>query len=493
MLILLSVLFPILSGIILYFRNKDTANTEIKKAPYIVCVLITDALALAGAFAGGSITIFSMSERFSFTFTPDKISLWFLIAVLAVYTFVLIYAFVYMQKEEHVASFFSFYFISLGALIAICMAANLITIYFAFEVTTLSTVPLVLHERTKESFAAGMKYLFYSIGGALLGLLGVFCLYHYSMEGSITFTLGGVLDLSRTAGHEPLLYLAFFLAIVGYGTKAGMFPMHGWLPTAHPLAPAPASALLSGIIAKTGILVIIRFVFYSIGPDFLRGTWVQTAWIILCLITIFMGSMMAFREQNLKKRLAYSTVSQLSYALLGLALLTQEGLNGSLLQVMQHASAKTCLFLCAGAFIWKYGKHRVDELHGIGKSMPVVLWCLTFAGMSLVGIPPMGGLISKWFLVQGSLDAAPGIFAILAPVVLLVSALLTAGYLFPIMINGFFPGKDKKTEFDPAGNTSGIREAAPRAMWIPMICLLVISLVIGLFGSSLISLFGGIV
>lgn len=493
MLILLAILFPICSGIALWYYNKRTGKKG--HGLYTAAILITDALALLAILFAGPVTLFTFSQRVTFSFELDVIGKWFLVIAVIVYTCILFYSFVYMKIQERESSFLAFYFVSLGAMIGVCCASNMVTIYFAFELTTFSTVPLVLHDQTKEAVAAGLKFLFYSIGGALLGLFGVFFLYTYAGS-EVSFVPGGVLDMTRTAGHEPVLYLAIFLAIIGYGTKAGMFPMHGWLPTAHPIAPAPASALLSGIITKSGVLVIIRFIYFSIGPGFIRGSWTQYAWLALALITVLMGSMMAFQEEIFKKRLAYSSISQISYVMFGLALLSQGGLEGGLLQVMQHAPSKACLFMCAGAFIYRYGIHDVKELRGIGKKMPIVLWCLTIAAMSLVGIPPMGGFISKWDLVLASLSSDMGVVSVLGPVVLLISALLTAGYLFPIMIDGFFPGDHVSDELaaqpDPKMET-GSSEAVPRMMWIPLIFLCAVSLFIGLFGNRLLALFGGIV
>lgn len=492
MLILLSILFPICCGIFLWYRNKRTGKDG--HTAYKAVVLIADALALAAAVWGRPVTLLTLSPRVTISFSVDLLGRWFLVAALILYTCTLFYSLVYMKIKEREPSFLMFFLISMGALISVCFSANMITIYLAFELTTLSTVPLVLHDQTKAAVAAGMKFLFYSIGGALLGLFGVFFLYAYAGD-HVAFVSGGVLDMAKTAGHESILYLAAFLAVVGYGTKAGMFPMHGWLPTAHPLAPAPASALLSGIITKSGVLVIIRFVYYSIGTDFLQGSWMQYAWIALAMISVLMGSMMAYLEHDFKTRLAYSSVSQISYIMLGLALLSQGGLEGGLLQVMQHAPSKACLFLCAGAFIYRYGLSDVRDLKGIGKKMPVTLWALTFAAMSLVGIPPMGGFVSKWYLVMAALKAPLGAASVIGPVILLISALLTAGYLFPIMIDGFFPGKkaaeieDKYPELQPAGKR---REAVPRMMWIPLIALCLVSLAVGLFGNSLATLFNGI-
>lgn len=244
------------------------------------------------------------------------------------------------------------------------------------------------------------------------------------------------------------------IMLIGFGVKAGMFPLHAWLPAAHPVAPAPASAILSAVIVKAGVLAVIRTVYYIFGASFLRGTWVQTVWLTLTLITVFMGSMLAYREPVFKKRLAYSTVSQLSYILFGLAVMDVSSINGSLLHVLAHGLIKATLFLCAGAIIYTTGKTRVNELRGIGKEMPLLMWCYTIVSLGLIGIPPTGGFISKWYLAVGSLSGALPIFRWLGPAVLLISALLTAGYLLPLTIHGFLPGDDydyaKHTKREPS-------------------------------------------
>ena len=327
----------------------------------------------------------------------------------------------------------------MGALIAECFAGNLVTMYLCFEFLTLTSMPLVLHERSREAIAAGLKYLFYSVAGAMMGLLAIFFVYHFAADPG-QFVYGGFLDPSKYAGVENILFAAVLAGIVGFGAKAGMYPMHGWLPTAHPIAPAPASALLSAMIAKGGVLAVIRLVYFAAGAQTIRGTWVQYAWMCLALLTILMGSTMAFSEEILKKRLAYSTVSQISYIMLGLSLLTDEGLRGGLLHVFSHACAKGCLFLVAGVFIYRLGARRVTELMGVGQTMPLTLICFTLASISLVGIPPMGGFTSKWAIATAAMDSGTGVFAVIGPVVLLISALLTAGYLLPLMVDGFFPG-----------------------------------------------------
>ena len=213
------------------------------------------------------------------------------------------------------------------------------------------------------------------------------------------------------------------------------------IPKRRRLPRLSASAVLSGVITKAGVIAVIRVVYYQFGTGFLAGTWVQTALLCIALLTILMGSAMAFQEKLLKKRLAYSTVSQVSYILFGLLLMNTNALTGSFLHVLCHSIAKDGLFLCAGAIIYRTGRKNVDELTGIGKEMPVVLWCFTLCSLALIGIPPMCGFMSKWYLAIGSLESGMPVISWLGPVILLISALLTAGYLLPVVIRGFFPGE----------------------------------------------------
>ena len=325
---------------------------------------------------------------------------------------------------------------------------------------------------------AALKYMFYSIAGALLVLFGFFV---FAASGnSLTFAPGGVLDVMPTG----FTLFAVFCMILGFGTKAGMFPMHGWLPTAHPVAPAPASAVLSGIITKAGVLGIIRVVFYIAGPDLIRGTWVQYVWMCLALITVFMGSMLALKEDIFKKRLAYSSVSQVSYILFALATLTAAGFQGALLHVLFHSAIKITLFMTAGAVIVQTGLTHVSDMKGLGKRMPLVLVLFTVVSLGLIGIPPSGGFVSKWWIASGAMELSSA-FAFLGPATLLLSAILTAAYLLTISIQGFFPGKDV--------DTATLSPASPGPlMWIPMLLLSLLVLLGGMFPESFLDFFAGI-
>lgn len=472
MLLLLTILFPIVAGTL-------TAALPLPQPRRRLCFALTlaatDALGLAVLLRGGSVSLFPLTDTLALAFSVDTLGRFFLCLTLLLYTAAGVYAFGYLAHDERAHLFFAFWFVSFGAVLSACMAGNLASLYLCFELATLTSMPLVLHDRTREAVAAAQKYLFYSIGGALLGLFAVLVLSRY---GAGAFAYGGSLDAAAVAGHESLLCAAVFLGIVGFGAKAGMYPLHGWLPTAHPVAPAPASALLSGLIAKAGILAVIRLVYFAAGPDLLRGSWAQTAWLCLAMATVFMGSMMAWREKVLKKRLAYSTVSQLSYIMLSLSLLCDGGLQGALLHAAQHACAKGALFLCAGVFLHVSGTGAVESLRGVGKRLPPVLWSFTLASLSLIGIPPFGGFSSKWQIAVTALRELNAPFSYLAPLMLLLSALLTAGYLLPVVVDGFFPPKG---EGEPPE-----REAVSPLMTVPMLLLCGGALLVGLFGYRLI-------
>lgn len=473
------ILLPALAALALPFlkRRRDKHR----------CVML--ALALEAVLAANALllperemVLFSMTQSLTIALRLDGISKLFM--AIGAFGFLLtgIYAFRYLEGEEKDDRFFVFFLLSLAALMGMDFSRNLITMYLFFEMITLLSMPLVLYDRTEQAVRGALKYLFYSVAGAFLALGCIFFLSKFCV--SLEFVPGGNLNPERTAGQETLLRILVFLGVVGFGAKAGMYPLHGWLPTAHPVAPAPASAVLSGIIAKAGVLAIIRLIFFCVGADFLRGTWVQQALLGLALLTVFMGSMMAYQEKVFKKRLAYSSVSQISYILVGLFFLTPESVLGGLLHVLFHAAIKVCLFLVAGSFIHNTSKHNVDEFVGFGKSMPKTLWGFTLASLALIGIPPASGFVSKWYLALGALDSGLSIYSWLAPVVLLISALLTAGYLLPITVSGFFPGKDAAV---PAKNDEG-----GWAMVAPIWILAGLSLLLGLCAGSLVGVLGSL-
>lgn len=497
-LILLSILVPIAFGVGLLIKKDNTANSvsnnkkadpEAKRKHLLLVTgigyVVTGALVIAALITARNVsfTVFYLTRTLPICFRIDEMGMLFSIMTLIVYLCAGFFSFEYMKHESKEKRYNGFYLIVFGVLNALCFAGNLITFYLFFEMLTLSSMPLVLHNGSREAIMAGLKYLFYSLCGAYMALFGIYFIWKNS--DTLAFTAGGILNAS-SSGQSGVLLIAAFIMLIGFGVKAGMFPMHAWLPAAHPAAPAPASAVLSAVIVKAGVLAIVRTVYYVFGAPFLRGTWVQTAWLILTLTTVFMGSMLAYREPLLKKRLAYSTVSQLSYILFGLAMMDVTSVTGGLLHVLAHGFIKAALFLAAGAIIYTTGRTRVDELRGIGKEMPLTMWCCTIVSLGLIGIPPTGGFISKWYLAIGSLRSGIPVFRWLGPVILLVSALLTAGYLLPLTIQGFLPGAD----YDYAH----LKKREP-ALWmmVPIMLLTVLSVLIGLFPGVLVDWIMGVV
>jgi len=475
-----AILLPILSGLILLLRQGKITNRKIKCFGIFLVFAVTSALVVKLMFMEDyAFTLWRLTDALEVRLQMDDLTRLFAGMTVAAWTLGGVFAFEYMKHEENEDRYFGFYLIVMGVLIGLDHAGNLVTLYLFFEMMTLTSLPLVLHSLSHEAVMAGLKYLFYSVAGAFAALFGIFYLYAGGLAGD--FQAGGYLVHGDVHVANPAMVLfVLMLMIVGFGTKAGMFPMHGWLPTAHPVAPAPASAVLSGIITKSGVLAIIRVIFYTVGADFIRGTWVQYAWMTLTLVTVFMGSMMAYKEQVLKKRLAYSTVSQVSYILFGLSVLNMDGMVGALSHFVFHSAVKNALFLAAGAIIYKTGKKTVGELKGIGKEMPVTMWCFTLVSITLVGIPPTSGFVSKWYLATGSLESQMGAFAWVGPVVLLLSAMLTAGYLLPISIQAFFPGET----YDYAK----LQKKEPNLlMTVPMILFTATAVLFGMFPGPFIS------
>ena len=464
--LILPILFPMLCGLaagLLPSLKNDKARRLFVPASLFITLLLTLWQIL---LPEARLHVFTLAPKMEILFLTDAVTRFFAGLIAFMWLLSGIFSLEYMKHEENHARYYSFFLLTEGSVLGVAFAGNYVTLYLCFEWMTLLTLPLVLHSQTEEAMKAGMKFLLYSLAGALAGLLGIPFLIRYGT--TTDFIAGGVLDTVLIQGHEPLLLTVAFIAILGFGAKAGLFPLHAWLPAAHPAAPAPASAVLSGVITKTGVIAIIRIIYYQFGISFLRGTWVQPALLYIALLTVFMGSSMAFRETILKKRLAYSTVSQVSYILFGLFLMNTSAVNGALLHVLCHSVVKDGLFLCAGAIIYKTHKTDVRELTGIGKEMPVVLWCFTLFSLALIGIPPMCGFMSKWYLAVGSLSGEIPVISWLGPVVLLCSALLTAAYLLPVTIKGFFPGED----FD---YTSLVKKEPNALILVPIIILAVLA------------------
>ena len=472
---LFPVFFPVLAGLAML----DLKISRFKdREKYLMSVLgVNLALTLVAnfLFADTHITFAKFAGGIEIAFHIDSIAVFFSTIFAFVWLLVAYFSLEYMKHEGEENRFFAFFIASLGGLTGVAYADNLVTLYLFFEAMSLLSYVLVVHSRTNESLLAGRKYIYYSLFGASLGLIGIF--YFYSTGWDTEFTPGGVVPM-ELGGRMPMLSLMVVLAVIGFGCKGGMFPLHAWLPTAHPQAPAPASSVLSGLITKAGVIAIIRVVYFTVGADVLRGTSAQYILLTLSIFTIFMGSMLAYKEKVLKKRLAYSTVSQVSYVIFGLMLLNTAGVTGALLQVAFHALAKNVLFLTAGAFIYKTGKTLVSDMYAMGKSMPKTLTCFTVAGLSLVGVPMTAGFVSKWYLAQGALHQGSGVIGFIGIATIMVSALLTGGYLVTVTAKAFFASREDEVSesFEPN-----------KYMIIPLAVLTVLIVLFGIFPTPVIA------
>lgn len=500
--ILVSIVLPILAGVVLLFLPESVFADRPRLLKVAGAAFVGSALLSVYVISDvthPALLLFCLVDEIPVYFRVDALGRIFAGIVVLVFLLAGFFSFVYMSHEKNEKRYYSFYLITYGVLMGLCFSGNLVTLYLFYELMTLASMPLVIHSGSREAVMAALKYLFYSFGGAYMALFGIYFLYKYAYRYDdpflalwsgnyeslhmMGFVPGGSLKMDEVirSGNMGLCLVAVFLMLVGFGVKAGCFPLHAWLPTAHPVAPAPASAFLSGIIVKGGVLAIVRTVYYCVGADFLRGTWVQTAWAVLAVITLVMGSALAFKEKILKKRLAYSTVSNLSYILLGLSMMNATAFTGSILHVVFHAVIKSALFLAVGALIFTTGRTKVNDFMGLGRKMPVLFWSYTIVSLGLIGIPPTSGVISKWYLATGCLESGIAGLSWIGPAALLVSALLTAGYLLPLSIRGFMMEPD----FDAVRND--YRE--PRMlMLVPVAVLAAVTLVLGLFPTPLIRL-----
>lgn len=477
---LMPVLFPIVTGFALFSRP----IFEDRHIYVGVMTFATSIITFFAAFMTGEelITLWRVTDTLSIAFRLDFPARAFSCLVAFIWPLVTIYAFEYLRRRPPVDRFYAFFLSTFGILIGVACAGNLLTLYLFYELMTFMTLPLVMHSQQREAIRATVAYLLYSLAGAALALGGFFFFQVYGV--SMDFTPGGVLDIAKitSENNRSMILIVTFLTLVGFGAKAGLVPLHAWLPTAHPVAPTPASAVLSGLITKAGIIAMFRVIYYVVGAEFLRGTWVQRAILYMALLTIFTGSMMAFTEKHLKKRIAWSTVSQVSYVVFAMMLLNAEGITGAVLQIAAHAMSKSCLFLSAGVVIYftleGANYHYADQLRGVGKELPITMTCFALASISLIGLPITGGFTAKWYMASGALNLGGlGMFGI---IILMISALLTAGYLLPIVTDSFFPGNDFNYE----------RVNSMRLSWnmkIPLLLLSVGAVATGLFAGFLIN------
>lgn len=481
--IILPIIFPLIAAVVIsLFGNKEKTRNILVGSSVILNTIVV--IYLAANFIDTSFHFIKVNEFLDIYFKVDKLSVFFSLLASVLWVFTSIYAMEYMKHEKREKQFFTYFILTFGVTLGIAFAGNLLTLYLFYEVLTLATFPLVIHSGSKEALISGKKYLIYSFLGAAVVLMGMFILFSFTND--LTFIPGGILNGENTKYH----FLIYVLMFVGFGVKAALVPFHSWLPEAM-VAPTPVSSLLHAVaVVKSGIFAITRVTYYIFGAEAVRNTGANKYLIVLVIISILMGSFLALHQENLKKRLAYSTISQLGYILLGILLLNKNAFTGSMMHLLNHAVIKITLFFCVGEIMYTTKKTKISEINGIGKSMPITMWCFTISTISLIGIPPTNGFISKWLLAEGALYEGKAAF----PAILLLSAMLTALYLLPITTVAFFKkessGKmtmvmstdnqeDNKKEMITKHNKS--KYEAPLKMLIPIICITFITIILGLF------------
>lgn len=433
------ILVPFLGGILIPlipFKSRTARNIYTEGLILINAVLVA---VLLFNPPQGVLEVIKFTGNLRFAFKVDGMATLFAGMISFLWPLATLYAFEYMTKEEHGDIFFMFYSMTYGVTLGIALAGNLLTLYCFYEMLTLVTVPLVLHTLTREAVLASRKYLYYSLGGAAFAFIGLIFIIMYG--NSTNFVFGGVLDMAKIGNNTDALLLVYVMAFMGFGVKAAVCPFNSWLPDAG-VAPTPVTALLHAVaVVKSGAFAIIRITYYSFGTDFLRGTWAQSVVMAVTIFTIVYGCSRAVKETHLKRRLAYSTISNLSYILFGVTIMTPAGLIGALTHMLFHAFMKIASFFCAGAVIHQTEKEYVHELNGLGRRMPVVFSVFLISALALMGVPGLAGFISKWNLAAAAVESN-SVTAYAGVAALLISALLTAIYMMTIVMRAFFPGED---------------------------------------------------
>jgi multicomponent Na+:H+ antiporter subunit D len=405
----------------------------------------------------------------------DALALLFVTLSAVLWLFTTLYAIGYLEGSPHRSRFFGFFSVCVTATVGVAMAGNLFTFFLFYELLTLSTYPLVVHRGTESALRAGHVYLAYTLAGGALLLTGTVWLY--GLAGQVNFVQGGSLA-ALPAGTGGQLQLVFLLLIAGVGVKAALVPLHGWLPQAM-VAPAPVSALLHAVaVVKAGAFGIVRIVYEVYGIEFAQSLDLLLPLAIAASITIVWGSLRALVQDDLKKRLAYSTVSQVAYIVLGVALFGPVGTIGGLVHLVHQGIMKITLFFCAGNYAQTLGIHKVSEMDGVGRRMPWTTLAFTIGALGMIGVPPLAGFVSKWYLGLGALEAGmPWVLAVLA-----ASSLLTAAYFLPILQRAWFRPPPRKWPEELIPARSG-REAAPLLL-IPSLATAAATLVAGLFAAA---------
>ncbi len=482
---LLAIAVAVLAAVaVLLLRDRDKLRDAVSPVAAVVMFGIVASMAPT-VLAGGTIEydLFEVLPGIDFAFRVDSLGMVFATISSLLWIAAAVYSVGYMRSlNEHAQTrFFACFATSLAAAVGGAFAANLFTLVIFYEVLSLVTYPLVYHHEDDEAWDGSRKYLVYLMGASKSILLAALALT-YHLAGSLEFLPGGLL---AGVDASPLLLSAVYLCYLFGFAKAAIMPMHAWLPAAM-VAPTPVSALLHAVaVVKMGVFCVLRVVFHVFGVDLMDSLGLGIATAYLVSFTIVMASVYALTRDDLKARLAYSTVSQLSYIVLGAVLLSPTAMVGGIVHIAAHAFSKITLFLCAGSIYCASGKRNISEMAGIGRKLPWTMGAFFVGSLSMIGVPPTSGFVSKWYLALGSVEA--GELAFLA--VLLVSSVLNAAYFLPVSYIAFFGAEESAGEVPEGSRT--IQEIP--LVTIPLVATAFLSLLMGIYPDYFLTLAEGVV
>jgi multicomponent Na+:H+ antiporter subunit D len=448
----------------------------------LICVLIAGAAVMSGSRP--DIVVFTLYPGICLRFSLDGLGLLFAATASVMWVAAALYSIGYMRAlSEHAQSrFYFFYAIALSGGMGVACAGNLFTLYLFYELITISTYPLVAHHQDQKSYAGARKYLVYLMFTSKAFLLPAMAIL-YTQCGTLDFNLTDIATGMLPHASTPLLVAVCYVLFILGLAKAALMPLHGWLPAAM-VAPAPVSALLHAVVVvKVGVFCICRVMLSVFGTDVLARLNLGLLTAYAAMLTIIVASLIAMTKTDLKARLAYSTVSQLSYIILGVALLSRSGIIGGLFHIPAHAVSKITLFFCAGAIFAMTGKKDIRDMGGLGLQIPWVFAAFGLAALSMIGVPPVGGFVSKWYLALGTLEIHNRI--LLAGV--LLSSLLNAVYFIEIIVRAFYGRPSANAPITCAHGSSPVTAL----MLAALLATAALSVILGIWPDTVISLIVG--
>jgi multicomponent Na+:H+ antiporter subunit D len=476
---LLVVLSSLATGLVIFFLREE--QSRLRTALNLTGATVK--LGLLGIMLWGVFHDRQYETRLPFlpeldlVLRADALALLFLTLSAGLWFLTTIYAIGYLEESPNRSRFFGFFSLCVTATMGIALAGNLLTFFVFYEMLTLATYPLVIHRGTAAALRAGQIYLFYTLSGGAILLAGIAWLT--VLTGPVEFTHGGALT-NPTDQHSAVLRIIFVLLIAGLGVKAALVPLHGWLPVAM-VAPAPVSALLHAVaVVKAGAFGIVRMIYDVFGIQVVAHLGMLTPLTMVASLTILYGSMRALAQDDLKRRLAFSTISQVSYIVLGVGLLSPLALIGGVVHLVHQGIMKITMFFCAGNLAETLGIHRISEMNGVGRRMPWTMTAFSLTAFGMIGVPPLAGFITKWFLGRGALEAdQPWILLILTG-----STLLNAAYFLPILHTAWFKPSMVNAWTDHHQSNSFETKLSLLA---PAVLAALLTLAVGIFADSVIS------